>query len=142
MQPHGGSSANAVAFSADGTRGHLPGAQPRPRRAPHPRRASTSPACTTTSCVRDRRETGDRHVDEVARLAEHRPTILAGWSDLPAPDRLRPVPGSRRLGRRPAPSSTWPTSRAHWPRRAPQPVPYADVVTTTIHKTLGGPAAA
>ncbi len=59
---------------------------------------------------------------------------------LPAHHRLPGLPRDRRRGRRAASWWTWPTSPASWPPACtPRPVGIADIVTTTIHKTLGGP---
>jgi glycine hydroxymethyltransferase len=78
---------------------------------------------------------------EVARLArEHRPKmIIAGWSaysrqlDFPAFRRICDEVGAYLM-----------VDMAHFAglvaaKLHPNPVPYADVVTTTTHKTLGGP---
>ena len=80
-------------------------------------------------------------MDEVARLAEeHRPKlIIAGWSAYPRHldfARFREIADSvdaRLL-----------VDMAHFSGLVaageyPNPVPYADVVTSTVHKTLGGP---
>jgi glycine hydroxymethyltransferase len=80
-------------------------------------------------------------MDEVARLAaEHRPkVIVAGWSAYPrqldfgAFREVADSVGARLL-----------VDMAHFAGLVaagehPSPVPYADVVTTTIHKTLCGP---
>ena len=80
-------------------------------------------------------------MDEVERLAqEHKPEAdrrrLVG---LPAPARLRRLPRDRRLGRRQADGRHGALRRPRRRRRAPNPVEHADVVTTTIHKTLCGP---
>ena len=83
-------------------------------------------------------------MDEVARLAEeHRPkVIVAGWSayprqlDFAAFREIADSVGAKLM-----------VDMAHFAGLVaagehPNPVPHADVVTTTIHKTLGGPAAA
>ncbi len=85
----------------------------------------------------------DGRVDlaEVERLAhEHRPAlIIAGWSayprqlDFAAFRRIADAVGARLM-----------VDMAHFAGLVaaglhPNPVPYADVVTTTTHKTLGGP---
>jgi glycine hydroxymethyltransferase len=80
-------------------------------------------------------------MDEVARLAqEHRPKlIVAGWSayprqlDFAAFREIADSVGARLM-----------VDMAHFAGLVaadehPNPVPHADVVTTTIHKTLGGP---
>ncbi|MBS1880290.1 MAG: serine hydroxymethyltransferase [Actinobacteria bacterium] len=80
-------------------------------------------------------------MDEVQRLAEeHRPAlIVAGWSayprqlDFPAFREIADSVGAKLM-----------VDMAHFAGLVaagehPSPVPYADVVTTTIHKTLCGP---
>jgi glycine hydroxymethyltransferase len=79
-------------------------------------------------------------MDEVARLAEeHKPKlILAGWSAYPRQldfQRFREIADS--VG------AFLMVDMAHFAGLVaagehPNPVPYADVVTTTIHKTIGG----
>ncbi|MBC3190409.1 serine hydroxymethyltransferase [Pseudonocardia sp. C8] len=143
LQPHSGSSANAVAFSAlmePGDTflglsldhgGHLT----------HGMRINFSGLHYDAVAYGTEKETGLIDMDEVARLAEeHRPAmILAGWSAYPRRidfARFREIAdsvGARLL-----------VDMAHFAGLVaagehPSPVPYADVVTTTIHKTLGGP---
>jgi glycine hydroxymethyltransferase len=80
-------------------------------------------------------------MDEVERLAlEHRPKlILAGWSAYP---RQLDFAEFRRIAD--AVGAYLMVDMAHFAGLVaaglhPNPVPYADVVTTTTHKTLGGP---
>jgi glycine hydroxymethyltransferase len=88
-----------------------------------------------------RREDFRVDMDEVARLAaEHQPkVIVAGWSayprqlDFPAFREIADSVGARLM-----------VDMAHFAGLVaagehPSPVPHADVVTTTIHKTLCGP---
>jgi glycine hydroxymethyltransferase len=88
-----------------------------------------------------RREDCRVDMDEVARLAEeHEPAlIVAGWSayprqlDFPAFREIADSVGAKLM-----------VDMAHFAglvaaAEHPNPVPYADVVTTTIHKTLCGP---
>jgi glycine hydroxymethyltransferase len=88
-----------------------------------------------------RREDYRVDMDEVARLAEeHRPAVIvAGWSayprqlDFAAFREIADSVGARLM-----------VDMAHFAGLVaagehPSPVPYADVVTTTIHKTLCGP---
>ncbi|HEY2600610.1 MAG TPA: serine hydroxymethyltransferase [Thermoleophilaceae bacterium] len=79
-------------------------------------------------------------MDEVARLAEeHRPKLLlAGWSAYP---RQLDFPRFREIAD--AVGAYLMVDMAHFAGLVaagehPNPVPYADVVTTTIHKTIGG----
>jgi glycine hydroxymethyltransferase len=87
--------------------------------------------------------TADHLVDmeEVARLArEHRPAvIIAGWSAYP---RQLDFPEFRRIADEVG--AVLMVDMAHFAGLVaaglhPSPVPHADVVTTTTHKTLGGP---
>ncbi|MBZ4017411.1 serine hydroxymethyltransferase [Streptomyces purpurogeneiscleroticus] len=80
-------------------------------------------------------------MDEVARLArEHRPKmIVAGWSAYP---RQLDFAAFRRIADEVG--AYLMVDMAHFAGLVatglhPSPVPYADVVTTTTHKTLGGP---
>jgi glycine hydroxymethyltransferase len=87
------------------------------------------------------RETSVIDMDEVARIArEHRPKmIVAGWSAYPRHldfARFREI--ADEVG------AYLFVDMAHFAGLVaaglhPSPVPYADVVATTIHKTLGGP---
>ncbi|MCW2631569.1 MAG: serine hydroxymethyltransferase [Pseudonocardia sp.] len=87
------------------------------------------------------KETSLVDMDEVARLAEERKPkmILAGWSAYPREmdfARFREISDS--VG------AYLFVDMAHFAGLVaageyPNPVPYADVVSTTIHKTLGGP---
>jgi glycine hydroxymethyltransferase len=86
------------------------------------------------------RETGRIDMDEVQRIAaERRPKmILAGWSAYPRFldfERFRAIADS--VG------AYLVVDMAHFAGLVaaglhPSPIPYADVVTTTIHKTIGG----
>lgn len=80
-------------------------------------------------------------MDEVRRLAlEHRPKmIIAGWSAYP---RHVDFAAFREIADEVG-AYLW-VDMAHFAGLVaagvhPSPVPYADVVTTTIHKTIGGP---
>ena len=80
-------------------------------------------------------------MDEVERLAkEHRPKmILAGWS---AYSRVLDFPRFREIADEVG--ALLMVDMAHFAGLVaagehPSPVPYADVTTTTVHKTLGGP---
>jgi glycine hydroxymethyltransferase len=82
-------------------------------------------------------------MDEVARLArEHRPQLLlAGWSAYP-----RQLDFARFRAIADEIEAPLMVDMAHFAGLVaaglhPNPVPYADVVTTTTHKTLGGPRA-
>jgi glycine hydroxymethyltransferase len=87
------------------------------------------------------RETSRIDMDEVARIArETKPKmIVAGWSAYPREldfKRFREI--ADEVG-----AYLW-VDMAHFAGLVaaglhPNPVPYADVVTTTVHKTLGGP---
>jgi glycine hydroxymethyltransferase len=86
------------------------------------------------------RETSLIDMDEVARLAEeHRPKmIVAGWSAYP---RQLDFPRFREIAD--SVGAYLMVDMAHFAGLVatglhPSPVPYADVTTTTIHKTIGG----
>src|SRR6185503_15399717 len=80
-------------------------------------------------------------MDEVERLAkEHKPKLLlAGWSAYP---RVLDFPRFREIADEVG--ALLMVDMAHFAGLVaagvhPSPVPYADVVTSTVHKTLGGP---
>ncbi|MDH6128739.1 serine hydroxymethyltransferase [Kitasatospora sp. GP82] len=86
-------------------------------------------------------KSGQVDMDEVERLAkEHQPKlIIAGWSAYP---RQLDFPEFRRIADEVG--ALLMVDMAHFAGLVaaglhPSPVPYADVVTTTTHKTLGGP---
>jgi glycine hydroxymethyltransferase len=88
-----------------------------------------------------RAEDGLVDMDEVAALAaEHRPKmIVAGWSAYP---RQLDFPAFREVAD--SVGALLMVDMAHFAGLVaaglhPSPVPYAEVVTTTTHKTLGGP---
>ncbi len=89
------------------------------------------------------RETSLIDMDNVAALArEHKPKIIvAGWSAYP---RVLDFPRFREIADEVG--AYFMVDMAHFAGLVaagvhPSPVPYADVVTTTIHKTIGGPRA-
>ncbi|MEW2547870.1 serine hydroxymethyltransferase [Streptomyces sp. NPDC047002] len=143
VQPHSGAQANAAAMAALLTPGdtllgldlahggHLT----------HGMRINFSGKLYNVVAYHVDKESGRVDMAEVERLArEHRPKlIVAGWSayprhlDFPAFRRIADATGARLL-----------VDMAHFAGLVaaglhPNPVPYADVVTTTTHKTLGGP---
>src|SRR5579875_1040472 len=86
-------------------------------------------------------ETSVIDMDEVARIArERRPKlIVAGWSAYP---RVLDFPRFREIADEVG--AVLMVDMAHFAGLVaaglhPSPVPYADVVSTTVHKTLGGP---
>ncbi len=89
------------------------------------------------------RETSLIDMDEVARIAhEHKPKLLlAGWSAYP---RQLDFPRFKEIADEVG--ALLMVDMAHFAGLVaaglhPSPVPYSDVVTTTTHKTLGGPRA-
>ncbi|HYZ36149.1 MAG TPA: serine hydroxymethyltransferase [Pseudonocardiaceae bacterium] len=143
VQPNGGASANAIVYSALmepgdtflGMKldhgGHLT----------HGMRLNFSGLYYNVVAYGVEKETSLVDMDEVERLAkEHRPKmILAGWSAYPRQlnfARFREI--ADEVG------AYLVVDMAHFAGLVaagehPNPVPYADIVTTTIHKTLGGP---
>ena len=88
------------------------------------------------------RRTTDRiDFDDVARQArEHKPKlIIAGASAYPREIDFAQFARDRQGGRRPAHGGHGPHRRPGRGEAAPDPVPHADFVTTTTHKTLRGP---
>ncbi|MBB0243710.1 aminotransferase class I/II-fold pyridoxal phosphate-dependent enzyme [Streptomyces alkaliphilus] len=143
VQPHSGASANAAAMFAllqPGDTilgldlahgGHLT----------HGMRINFSGKLYNVVAYHVDAETGRVDMAEVERLAaEHRPKlIIAGWSAYP---RQLDFAEFRRIAD--ANGSLLMVDMAHFAGLVaaglhPNPVPFADVVTTTTHKTLGGP---
>ncbi|MDQ3825828.1 MAG: serine hydroxymethyltransferase, partial [Actinomycetota bacterium] len=143
VQPNGGASANAIVYSALmepgdtflGMKldhgGHLT----------HGMRLNFSGLYYNVVPYGVDKDTSLVDMDEVERLAkEHRPKmILAGWSAYP---RQLDFPRFREIADQVGAYLV--VDMAHFAGLVaageyPNPVPYADIVTTTIHKTLGGP---
>jgi glycine hydroxymethyltransferase len=142
VQPHSGAQANAAAYQAlmePGDTllglelahgGHLT----------HGMRINFSGRLYHVVAYHVDRDTSVIDMDEVERLAhEHRPkVVLAGWSAYPRVldfERFRTIADS--VG------AYLVVDMAHFAGLVaaglhPNPVPFADVVTTTIHKTIGG----
>jgi glycine hydroxymethyltransferase len=143
VQPHSGAQANAAAMAAlldPGDTilgldlahgGHLT----------HGMRINFSGKLYRVVAYHVDRETGRIDMEEVARLAsEHRPKlIIAGWSAYPRQldfARFRRIADDN--------DAHLMVDMAHFAGLVaaglhPNPVPFADIVTTTTHKTLGGP---
>ncbi len=128
---------------AAAARRHVPGLRPRPRRPPHPPDEAQPSGKLYANPVPYHvdRESLRVDMDEVASLAEeHRPKmIVAGWSAYPRQldfARFREIADS--VG------ALLMVDMAHFAGLVaagehPNPVEHADVVTTTVHKTLCGP---
>ena len=145
VQPHAGAQANAAvyhAFLQPGDTilgmelahgGHLT----------HGMKLNVSGRLYNVVAYHVRREDSLIDMDEIDRLAqEHRPKlIIAGWSAYPRQldfERFRSIAD--------AAGAVLMVDMAHFAGLVaaglhPNPVPHADVVTTTTHKTLGGPRA-
>lgn len=143
VQPHSGAQANAAAMHALldagdtilgldlAHGGHLT----------HGMRLNFSGRLYTSVAYHVEKESGLVDMDEVAELAlEHRPRlIVAGWSAYP---RHLDFPRFREIAD--SVGAYLMVDMAHFAGLVaaglhPDPVPYADVVTSTTHKTLGGP---
>jgi glycine hydroxymethyltransferase len=143
VQPNGGASANAIVYSTLmepgdtflGMKldhgGHLT----------HGMRLNFSGLYYNVVAYGVDKDTSLVDMDEVERLAkEHRPKmILAGWSAYP---RQLDFPRFREIADQVGAYLV--VDMAHFAGLVaagehPNPVPHADIVTTTIHKTLGGP---
>jgi glycine hydroxymethyltransferase len=142
VQPHAGAQANISAYHAllePGDRimgmkldhgGHLT----------HGMRLNASGRLYDIVAYGVREEDSRLDMDELARLAEeHKPKLLlAGWSAYP---RELDFPRFREIAD--SVGAYLMVDMAHFAGLVaagehPNPVPYADVVTTTIHKTIGG----
>ncbi|MFC7219054.1 serine hydroxymethyltransferase [Streptomyces polyrhachis] len=143
VQPHSGASANAAAMFAVlkpgdtilgldlAHGGHLT----------HGMKINFSGKLYNVAAYHVDAETGQVDMAEVERLAkEHRPQlIIAGWSAYP---RQLDFAEFRRIADEVG--ALLMVDMAHFAGLVaaglhPNPVPYADIVTTTTHKTLGGP---
>jgi glycine hydroxymethyltransferase len=143
VQPHSGAQANASAFHAllqPGDR-MMGLALPHGGHLTHGMKINFSGRLYDPVAYEVERETSLINMDEVERLAkEHRPKlILAGWSAYPRQldfARFRQI--ADEVG------AFFMVDMAHFAGLVaagehPSPVPHAHVVTTTVHKTLGGP---
>lgn len=142
VQPHAGAQANAAVYHALLDPGDkLMGlALPHGGHLTHGMKLNVSGRLYNVVAYEVSRETHRIDMDEVERLAlEHQPkVILAGWSAYPRFldfERFRAI--ADEVG------ALLVVDMAHFAGLVaagehPNPVPYADVVTTTVHKTLGG----
>ncbi len=143
VQPHAGAQANNAAYMAliDPGDTIMGMALDHGGHLTHGMKLNVSGKLYDVVAYHVRREDKLVDMDEVARLAEeHRPkVIVAGWSayprqlDFPAFREIADSVGAKLM-----------VDMAHFAGLVaagehPSPVPHADVVTTTIHKTIGGP---
>ena len=142
VQPHAGAQANNAVYHALLTPGDtLLGLElAHGGHLSHGMRINVSGKLYNVVAYHVDRETSLIDMDEVARLArEHRPKIIvAGWSAYP---RQLDFPRFREIADEVGAYLF--VDMAHFAGLVaaglhPSPVPYADVVTTTIHKTIGG----
>jgi glycine hydroxymethyltransferase len=142
VQPHAGAQANAAVYHALLTPGDtiMGLALPHGGHLTHGMKINVSGRLYDIAPYEVDRETSLIDMDEVQRIAkERRPKlILAGWSAYPRQldfARFREI--ADEVG------ALLMTDMAHFAGLVaaglhPNPVPYSDVVTTTIHKTIGG----
>jgi glycine hydroxymethyltransferase len=145
VQPHAGAQANTAVYHALLTPGEtiMGLSLAHGGHLTHGMRINVSGRLYDIAAYEVDRETSLIDMDDVARIAhEHRPRLLlAGWSAYPRQldfARFREI--ADEVG------ALLMVDMAHFAGLVaaglhPNPVPYADVVTTTTHKTLGGPRA-
>jgi glycine hydroxymethyltransferase len=143
VQPHAGAQANAAAYSALMEPGDvLMGMElAHGGHLTHGMKINFSGRLYQIAAYQVDPDTSRIDMDEVARVArEHKPkVILAGWS---AYSRVLDFPRFREIADEVGAYLV--VDMAHFAGLVaagvhPSPVPHAHVVTTTIHKTLGGP---
>jgi len=142
VQPHAGAQANAAAYQALMVPGDtLMGLElAHGGHLTHGMKINFSGRLYDIAAYQVDRETSLIDMDEVARVARerHPKVILAGWSAYP---RVLDFPRFREIADEVGAYLV--VDMAHFAGLVaaglhPSPVPYADVVTTTIHKTIGG----
>jgi glycine hydroxymethyltransferase len=143
VQPHSGAQANAAAFHALLEPGDtiMGLALPHGGHLTHGMKLNVSGRLYDVAPYEVSLESGLIDMDEVARIARERAPklIIAGWSAYPRIldfARFRQIADEVR--------AKLMVDMAHFAGLVaaglhPSPVPHADVVTTTVHKTLGGP---
>ena len=143
VQPHAGAQANAAAYMALMEPGDvLMGMElAHGGHLTHGMKINFSGRLYQIAAYQVDPETSVLDMDEVARVArEHKPkVILAGWS---AYSRILDFPRFREIADEVGAYLV--VDMAHFAGLVatglhPTPIPHADVTTTTIHKTLGGP---
>ena len=143
VQPHSGAQANAAVYHAllEPGDNFLGLALDHGGHLTHGRKANISGRLYEPVPYHVRESDSLIDMDEVQRLAEqHRPKmILAGWSAYP---RVIDLEGFREIAR--SIDAPLVVDMAHFAGLVaaglhPNPVQYADVVTSTTHKTIGGP---
>jgi glycine hydroxymethyltransferase len=145
VQPHSGSQANACVYHALLRPGDtmMGLALPHGGHLTHGMKANVSGRLFDIAAYEVSPETYLIDMDEVERIArERRPKLLlAGWSAYP---RIQDFARFRAIAD--DVGALFMVDMAHFAGLVaagvhPSPVPYADVVTTTTHKTIGGPRA-
>ena len=143
VQPHAGAQANNAAYMAMIDPGDtiMGMALDHGGHLTHGMKLNVSGKLYKVVAYHVRREDNLVDMDEVARLAEeHKPkVIVAGWSAYP---RQLDFPAFREIAD--SIDAKLMVDMAHFAGLVaagehPSPVPHADIVTTTIHKTIGGP---
>jgi len=143
VQPHSGAQANAATYHAllEPGEGILGMQLDHGGHLTHGMRINFSGRLYEISAYGVRREDSRVDMEQVERLAhEHRPkVVLAGWSAYP---RQLDFAAFREIAD--AVGAFLVVDMAHFAGLVaadehPSPVPHADVVTTTVHKTLDGP---